>query len=174
MIDEIQKEKIEHVVQQAIDEHGSTRDALIPILSEVNKSFGFIPEIAFSTIRKKIHIPENKFTVSESQLFGLASFYHMFSVKPLGKHVIRFCESAPCHVMGGRQIIQALKELLQLEPGETSNNGMWSLITTSCLGVCGVGPVILIDDEIYGNLLPEQLPEILAKYDPSYAQETMI
>jgi NADH:ubiquinone oxidoreductase subunit E len=88
----------------------------------------------------------------------------MLSTKPVGRHVIRFCESAPCHVMGGRLLIQALIESLQLRPGETSSDGRWTLLTTSCLGTCGVGPVLWIDDDIYGNVTAEQLPDILGAY----------
>lgn len=152
-------------IKQAIEHHGKSREALIPILSEVNRVFGYIPAEAFREIKNQINLPGNQVFVSESQLFGLATFYQMISTKPVGRHVIRFCESAPCHVMGGRQLIQALKEQLQLNPGETSPDGRWTLMTTSCLGVCGVGPVILVDEDIYGNVLPEQLGEILARYD---------
>jgi NADH:ubiquinone oxidoreductase subunit E len=88
----------------------------------------------------------------------------MLSTKPRGKHVIQFCESAPCHVVGGREVWQTLKETVNLEEDETSPDGKWSLITTSCLGLCGVGPVIVIDDDAYGNVTPEQIKDILAKY----------
>jgi NADH-quinone oxidoreductase subunit E len=164
MAHEIDVKGIPGVVTQAIQKHGRSREALIPVLSEVNEFYGYIPKEAFSEIRLQIQEPGNRSFVSEGQLYGLASFYEMLSVKQLGRHVVRFCESAPCHVMGGRFLIQSLKEALQLEPGQTSEDGKWSLITTSCLGVCGVGPVILIDEDIYGNVLPEQLPEILAHY----------
>jgi NADH-quinone oxidoreductase subunit E len=152
------------VVRQAIEQHGATREALIPILSEVNRAFGYIPAEAFIEIKQQIHLPDHQLSVSEGQLFAVASFYHMLSTKPLGKHVVRFCESAPCHVMGGRQLIQAVKDALNLQPGQTSPDNQWSLITTSCLGVCGVGPVLLIDEDIYGNVRPEQVPGILARY----------
>ncbi len=89
----------------------------------------------------------------------------MLSTKPRGKHVIQFCESAPCHVVGGREVWQALREAVQLESGETSADGKWTLITTSCLGLCGVGPVIVIDDDVYGNLTPDQIPAILERYN---------
>ena len=103
--------------------------------------------------------------VSESQLYSLASFYAMFSTKPRGRHVVQFCESAPCHVQGGRELIKALQETLALQPGETSPDGKWSLVMTSCLGVCAVGPVILVDEDIYGNVTADQLPGIFEKYD---------
>jgi NADH:ubiquinone oxidoreductase subunit E len=120
---------------------------------------------AFREIRRQIHLPENDMIIHESQLFSLASFYHMLSTKPLGKHVVRFCESAPCHVMGGRELLRTLKEQMQLEPGETSADKKWSLITTSCLGVCGVGPVIIVDEDLYGNVRPEHVAGILAQYE---------
>ena len=78
--------------------------------------------------------------------------------------MIKFCESAPCHVVGGRQVWEALQESLQLKSGETTQDGKWTLETVSCLGVCAVGPVIVIDDDIYGNLDPKQISEILARY----------
>ena len=81
-----------------------------------------------------------------------------------GRHIVQFCESAPCHVAGGREIFQALKDLLGLKPGETSQDDRWTLFTTSCLGVCGIGPVVMVDTDIYGHVLPEQLPAILENY----------
>lgn len=156
--------EITTVVKDAIEKHGSSRDALIPILSEINRAFGYIPAEAYAEVKRQVHMPGNDVFVSESQLYSLASFYHMLSTKPLGKHVVRFCESAPCHVMGGREVIQAVKDALGLEPGETSADNQWSLITTSCLGVCGVGPVFLVDEDIYGNVQPNQVPEIFARY----------
>lgn len=162
---EVSQKEVTAVVEDAIRQHGAHRDAIIPILSEVNRAFGYIPPEAFVEVRKKLRESANGAPVSEGQLFSVASFYQMLSTKPLGKHVVRFCESAPCHVMGGRELINALKSALKLEPGETSPDKKWSLITTSCLGICGVGPVILIDEDVYGNVHPEQLPGILARYE---------
>jgi NADH-quinone oxidoreductase subunit E len=152
------------VVEKAIQEHGTTREAVVPVLNEVNRAFGYIPAAAFPEVRRRIHDPEEGLFLGDSHLFSVASFYQMFSLKPLGRHVIRFCESAPCHVMGGREVIQALQDELGLKPGETSPDKKWSLIMTSCLGICGVGPVFLVDDDIYGNLTPERVREILAGY----------
>ena len=88
----------------------------------------------------------------------------MLSTKPRGKHVIQFCESAPCHVAGGRAVWESVKETLKITEDETTPDGKWTLITTSCLGVCGVGPVMMIDDDVYGNVDPKQVPSILSKY----------
>lgn len=145
------------VVQAAIAQHGVTSEALIPILSEVNEKLGYLPVDAMTEISQSLRLPG-------SQLLSVASFYHMLSTKPRGKHVIRFCESAPCHVMGGRLVRRVLQEELGLTPGQTSADGQWTLQAVSCPGICGVGPVMLIDDEVYGNLTAKRIPEVLAQY----------
>ena len=145
------------VVHKAIEHHGTTRDELIPILKEVNHNFGYLPAQALEEISRLLRVPQ-------SQVFSVASFYQMLSTEPRGKHVIQFCESAPCHVVGGRQVWESLKENLKLSAGETSPDGKWSLVTVSCLGVCAVGPVIIVDDDIYGNVEPAHISDILARY----------
>ena len=146
------------VVETAIASCGNTRDNLIPILTEVNNTLGYLPSEAFHEISEQLHMPLGK-------VFSVASFYQMLSTKPQGRHVIQFCESAPCHVVGGREVWNALKDAVKLEPGDTSPDGKWTLRTTSCLGVCAVGPVIVVEGEIYGNVSPKQVAEILGKYE---------
>lgn len=150
-------------VDSAIEHYGDSREELIPILNFVNRKLGYLPSDALEEISNRLKSPR-------SQLFSVASFYHMLSTKPRGRHVIQFCESAPCHVVGGREVWQALKETLNLENGETSPDGTWTLITTSCLGLCGVGPVIVVDDDAFGNVRPEQIKEILARYTETEAK----
>ena len=152
------------VVQAAIEKHGAQRDALIPILSEVNRALGYIPAEAFQEIRRQLQASPEQVNVSKGQLFGLASFYDMLSTKPRGRHVIKFCENAPCHVVGGKAIWNALRDTRNLNNGETTPDKKWTLVTTSCLGLCSVGPVVLIDDDLYGNVDPDQIDEILARY----------
>jgi NADH:ubiquinone oxidoreductase subunit E len=146
------------IVRDTVTHHGATRDELIPILNDLNRQLGYLSGETLNEVSRLIGL-------SRSQLFGVASFYQMLSTKPLGQHVIQFCESAPCHVVGGRQLWDALREELKLNAGETSADGKWSLITVSCLGVCAVGPVLVIDDDMYGNVEPAQLPGILARYE---------
>lgn len=156
-VEKLDGQAVLEAVHTAIEHHGASREELIPILSEVNRTLGYLPTDALAEISAKLRVPR-------SQIFSVASFYQMLSTKPRGKHILQFCESAPCHVAGGQQVWQSLKEELKLESGETSTDGNWTLITTSCLGVCAVGPVFLIDDDIFGNVTPEQIPEILARY----------
>lgn len=164
MDQESKEVNLTELVEKSVAEHGAKRDAVIPILSDINRALGYIPTSVLPEIRRRIHAPEEGLFLADSHLYSAASFYQLFSLRPVGRHVIRFCESAPCHVMGGRQIIETLKRELNLEPGETSVDRKWSLRTTSCLGICGVGPVFTVDDDEYGNVTPEQVPEILARY----------
>lgn len=145
-------------VQRTVKKHGASRDELIPILTDINRELGYLSAEALEEISRQTRIPK-------SQIFSIATFYRMLSTQKVGRHVIQFCESAPCHVVGGREVIQALQETLELEPGETSADGKWTLAMVSCLGVCGVGPVIVIDEEMYGNVTAAQIPEILARYE---------
>jgi NADH:ubiquinone oxidoreductase subunit E len=156
---------ISAIVSAAIHKHGTRREALIPILSEINHVLGYIPGEAFQEVRRQLRSPEEQVYVSASQLYGLASFYDMLSTKPRGRHVIKFCENAPCHVVGGKPVWDALREKLNLKNGKTTTDNKWTLVTTSCLGLCSVGPVVLIDDDLHGNVSPEQIDEILARYE---------
>jgi NADH-quinone oxidoreductase subunit E len=153
------------IVQEAIEKHGAKRDALIPILSEINRALGYISAGAIQKVREQLQDQEEQVFVSKGQLFGLASFYDMLSTKPRGRHVIKFCENAPCHVVGGKAVWDSLCETLGLQNGETSPDKKWTLVTTSCLGLCSVGPVVLVDDDLYGNVTPDQIEDILARYE---------
>ena len=155
--------ELDEVIQRSVQHHGARRAEVIPILSDINKTFGYIPVESLGKIRRLINAPEEGLFLADSHLFATASFYSMFSLKPLGKHVIRFCESAPCHVVGAREVIESIQNQLGIGVGETTEDNEWTLLTTSCIGVCSVGPVILVDDQLYGNLTPERVPEILAK-----------
>jgi NADH-quinone oxidoreductase subunit E len=145
------------VVHGVVEKYGAKADELIPILNDVNRAIGYLPKEALEEIGRLVKTPKSK-------LSSVASFYSMMSTKPRGKHVIQFCESAPCHVAGGREVWLAVQEELGLKNGETSEDGKWTLITASCLGLCGVGPIILVDDDMYGNVTPSQVPDILARY----------
>jgi NADH-quinone oxidoreductase subunit E len=157
--------EVKEVVRQAIEKHGRSPDALIPVLSEINRALGYVPAEAIREVKRRFHNPAERTFAAESQLYGLVSFYDMLSTQPRGRHVIKFCENAPCHVVGGKPIWDALRETLELENGETTPDNKWTLVTTSCIGLCSVGPVLLVDDDMYGNVTVEQIPQILGRYE---------
>lgn len=129
-------------------------DDLVAQLREINQRLGYIPRAEIEKLAREMHLPAAK-------VFGVATFYSLFSATPRGKHIVRFCEDAPCHVAGGQAVYDAIRTTLQLEPGQTSPDGKWTFEVTSCLGICGVGPVMMVDDTVYGNLTPERVVEIL-------------
>jgi NADH-quinone oxidoreductase subunit E len=146
------------LVGGAIDEIGKTRANLIPILQRISNECGYITAEAVTEIARRTDL-------HASEIFAVATFYRMLMTKPRGRHIVQFCESAPCHVVGGRELFEALKDTLKIEPGQTSPDNRWTFLTTSCLGVCGIGPVVLIDTDTHGNVTPEQLPNILSQYE---------
>jgi len=149
---------IRKLVRTLVQNHGDEKAELIPILHEINRELGYISDEAIKELSERMNLPS-------SHIYSVATFYRMLSTEPRGRHVIQFCESAPCHVAGGRQVWQKLQRELGLIKGETSQDDKWTLLTTSCLGLCGVGPVMIIDNDIYGNVTPEQVPGILENYE---------
>jgi len=145
-------------VQAIVGRHGIHQDELIPILSEINRELGYLPSAALEDVARLLQVPR-------SSVFSVATFYGMLNTHERGRHVVLFCESAPCHVVGGREVWKRLRSELSLEAGETSADKKWSLVAVSCLGVCGVGPVVVIDEDIHGNVTPDMLPAILAQYE---------
>jgi NADH-quinone oxidoreductase subunit E len=131
-------------------------DDIVARLSDLNNQFGYIPRKEIENLAKELRMPA-------ARVFGAATFYSMFSTQPRGAHIVRFCEDAPCHIAGGREVFDAIRTTLGLEPGQSSADGKWSFEMTSCLGVCGVGPVMMVNDDIYGNLTPERVAEILTR-----------
>ena len=156
-VETITSPAIQAAVQAALARHGTAHDALVPILSDVNRALGYLPLAALEAVRQALREPP-------SHVESVATFYSLLSTHPRGRHIIRFCESAPCHVVGGREVWNAVQAALHLQPGETSADGKWTLVTTSCLGLCAVGPLLVVDDDVHGNVEASRVPEILAQY----------
>ena len=152
------QQDVRNLVRTLVTEKGYEKAELIRILHEINTELGYISDDAIQELSDRMNIPS-------SHIYSVATFYRMLSTEPRGRHVIQFCESAPCHVAGGRLVWQKLQNELGLSNGETSADEKWTLLTTSCLGVCGVGPVLVIDHDIYGNVTPEQIAGILSNYE---------
>jgi NADH-quinone oxidoreductase E subunit len=96
-----------------------------------------------------------------SYVHGVVTFYSMFSLTPRGRYIIRLCESPPCHLMGFESLLEYLKKKLKVDVGETTSDGAFTLELTSCLGICGVAPALMVNEEMVGNLTPERLDAIL-------------
>lgn len=140
-----------------IDAYGADPETLVEVLRELNQEFGYLTSEHLEAVANKLQLPHSK-------VYSVASFYSMINLKPVGKHVIRFCEDAPCHVVGGREVWEALEHELGIPFGETTIDGKWTLLPTSCIGACAVGPVMMVDDNIYGNLTPDKVKAIISVY----------
>lgn len=157
-------EEVLAATDRVVDAHGADREALVEILREVNDENGHLTRDHLQRIAERTNLPL-------SEVYSVASFYSLISLEPLGRHVIRFCQDAPCHVAGGREVWEALEHELGISFGETTLDERWSLQTTSCIGACAVGPVMMVDGDIYGNLTPERVREIITCYREADAQD---
>lgn len=157
--------ELEAIVKAAVEKHGKRAEAFVPILLEINHENGYIPREAIRLTRQFLHEPEEPMLVSEGQLYGLASFYQMLNTEKTGRHLVRFCESAPCHVEGGRELWKAIQKTLGISDGETDRAGRFTLQRVSCLGLCAIGPVLVIDEDVHGQVCAEKLKRIFARYE---------
>ena len=111
--------------------------------------------------REDIEACADYLNVPYSYVHGVATFYTMFSLTPRGRNIIRLCDSPPCHLMGSTSALDYLKQKLGVEVGQTTPDGAFTLELASCLGVCGVAPAVMINDEMFGKLTPERIDSIL-------------
>jgi len=144
-------------IDEIIDRYQEEKTPLMAILEDVSQIYGYLPKDVLERISHKTGIPSSK-------IYGVATFYSFFENKPVGRFVIRICKNAPCHVLGATDVLAAVKRELGVKEGETTKNGLFTLEVTSCLGVCGVAPAMMINDVTYGNLNAERIREIFALY----------
>ncbi len=143
-------------IQKLVEQHGNSRVNLLSILHDLqNQSEDNC--LYMQSIEELSEIMD----IPVAEIVSTASFYTMFSLKPRGRHLIRLCISPPCYVMGEENILEAIQEKLGIGLGETTEDKMFTLEGSSCLGACGVAPVCSIDDEFYGNLTREKIHRIL-------------
>ena len=130
---------------------------LIAILHKTQELYGYVPQEAMDTIALEMSIPT-------SHIWGVATFYHYFNLKPRGAHTIAVCMGTACYVKGADAVLEALKKELKVQVGETTEDRLFTLQEARCLGACGLAPVMMIDEKIYGNLTPQRVKEIIASY----------
>ncbi|KXS44481.1 MULTISPECIES: NADH-quinone oxidoreductase subunit NuoE [unclassified Candidatus Frackibacter] len=148
---------MEAVIKEIIVGYESEKTPLISILHRVQDKLGYLSEEVLKLVAKYLDLPLSK-------VYGVASFYTLLDTEEKGENIVRVCESAPCHVKGSMNVLTELKSELGIDIGETTKDNKFSLELTSCLGVCGVAPAIMVNDQVYGNLTAKKLEEILEKY----------
>lgn len=151
-------EKTKEILNFKIDlinkrhQHGS----LIPLLQSAQDSYGYIPEKVIYYISELVKIPA-------SEIYGVITFYAQFRLKPLGKNLIRICEGTACHVNGAKTVLSVLNDELGITVGETTEDGLFTLQSVACLGCCSLAPVMMINNETYGNLTTEKIKKTIKK-----------
>lgn len=131
--------------------------ALIPVLHKAQELFGYLPRDVMDHVAEKLQVPT-------SYVYGVATFYSYFTLTPRGKHLVSVCMGTACYVKGAPAILQTIREQLRICTGETTEDGVFTLVETRCIGACGLAPVMTIGEDVYGRLTADQIPEILAKY----------
>ncbi|MFA6170732.1 MAG: NADH-quinone oxidoreductase subunit NuoE [Candidatus Margulisiibacteriota bacterium] len=130
---------------------------LIAVLHKAQELFGYLPVEVMNVVSEEMNIPT-------AHIWGVATFYHFFSLKPKGKHVISVCLGTACYVKGADDILKKLKDELKINVGGTTEDKLFTLQEARCLGACGLAPVIMIDDKIYGDLTAKKVAEIIKNY----------
>lgn len=145
------------LLQQVIAELKDQPGALMPVLQKAQGIFGCVPMDVQKIIAEGLG-------VTLSEVYGVATFYSQFKLEPSGKYTISVCLGTACYVKGSQKVLDRLSEELNTPVGKTSADGLFTLNATRCLGACGLAPVMTVNDEVYGRLVPDDIPGILAKY----------
>jgi NADH:ubiquinone oxidoreductase subunit E len=145
--------QIEEVIEKYRDKEG----CLIQILHEAQEIFGSLPIEVQEFIAKSLNLPL-------SEVSGVLSFYSFFSVKPRGQHTVRVCLGTACYVRGGKKIVDHLCEALNVDVGDTTEDGKFTFEIARCIGACGLAPAVMIDDTVYKQVTPAKIDAILSKY----------
>jgi len=130
---------------------------LIPVLEKAQELLGFLPVPIQRRIGDGLNIPL-------SQVYGVVTFYSLFTMEPRGKHTVRVCLGTACYVRGGKKIAENIEKLFGIKEGETTPDRMFTYETVRCLGACGLGPVVVVDDDVHGRVKPDKLKSILDQY----------
>ncbi len=144
-------------MKEILNTHERDKSNLIQILNEVQEKYGYIPEFAQKEIAKYLNI-------ELAEVYGVITFYSRFTLKPKGKYCVSICLGTACFVKGSEKILEKAKELLKIEEGQTTPDGMFSLDATRCIGACGLAPVFTVNEEVYGKATPEMVEKVIAEY----------
>lgn len=150
-------EKLFIELKDYIDSVKDVDGSLMQVLHKAQETFGYLPIEVQKFISSELDVPL-------AEVYGVATFYTQFAIEPKGKHKIGVCLGTACYVKGAQLIMDKLAKELDIKVGETTPDNLFTFEATRCLGCCGLAPVMMIDQDVYGKLEPKKIPEILAKY----------
>jgi NADH-quinone oxidoreductase subunit E len=137
-------------VSHILDKHGRKPSRLVPILQEVQEEYRYLPSDVLSYVARSLN-------VAPARVFGVATFYAHFAIKPKGKHLVRLCDGTACHVKDSVPILEAIRKQLGVDAkNPTTPDLLFTVETVACLGACGLAPVVVIDDQVHGAMTPEK------------------
>lgn len=145
-------------IDQIIEKHNCEPSSLIQILLDIQTANHWLPKEALERVAERLSVPM-------SQIQHITTFYKHFSLVPKGRHEVHVCMGTACHVRGAQRVLDAVQDQTGLKPGETDVDLKFSLETVNCLGCCALGPVVVVDGEYHGNILPAQMEEVLKTYE---------
>jgi bidirectional [NiFe] hydrogenase diaphorase subunit len=138
------------LVEGTMRRHGYEPDALIEVLHTVQESFGFLDEPALRFVAQSMRVPLSK-------VYGVATFYHFFTLKPQGEHTCVICMGTACYIKGAASLLKAVEEVAGIRAGETTPDNKMSLVTARCLGSCGLAPAVVFDGDVAGKVEPKEM-----------------
>jgi NADP-reducing hydrogenase subunit HndA len=144
-------------LQEIFEKYKDTQGALIPVLHEAQELYGYLPMSVQKVISQGLNIPL-------AEIYGVATFYTQFSLVPKGKYKIQVCMGTACYVKGASAILDKMKEKLGIHVGDCTEDGKFSLDACRCIGACGLAPVIMINEDVYGRLTPDEVEGIIDSY----------
>ena len=150
-------QKVTEETKEILKKYPKEKDQLIMILNDVQEKFGYIPKQAQVVISEELSIPM-------AEIYGVITFYSRFTLAPKGKYNISICLGTACFVKGSQNLLDRAKERLKIEPGGVTPDGKFSLDDVRCVGACGLAPVFIVNDEVYGNATVKQFDEVIDKY----------
>jgi len=145
------------IVDRVLDRYKRKKSALLGILQDIQAEYNYLPKEALFHLRESLRIPL-------TQIYGIASFYRSFSLKPRGKHIINVCLGTACHVRGAVRILEEIERNLGIESGQTTKDSMFTLETVNCLGACALGPLIVVNERYYGKMTSGKVKKVLRNY----------
>lgn len=144
-------------LNKIIEKHKGKPGGLIPVLEEAQVALEYLPVSVQKKIARELNLPL-------SRVYGVVTFYSFFTMTPRGKHTVRVCLGTACYVRGGKAIAESLRKEFGIDEGETTPDRMFTFESVRCLGACGLGPVVVVDEDVHGRVKPSKVKEILNQY----------
>jgi NADH-quinone oxidoreductase subunit E len=144
-------------LDRIIDDYTSKKGSLIGLMQDISEEFGYLPEDVLEETSEKLNVPLSHF-------YSLATFYSSFRLEPMGKHHCSICVGTACHVRGAGKVVESVERELNIEAGETTEDGQFTVENVNCLGACALGPLVVIDNDYHGNLDQKKVVKLLKQY----------